>query len=63
MNSEMNKEQKHFNDTLEIIRENVARYEERAAGLQKETKELYRAVQAGETELYASWPLPEAFRR
>lgn len=52
MNSEMNKEQKHFNDTLEIIRENVARYEERAAGLQKETKELYRAVQAGETELY-----------
>lgn len=48
----MSLEQKHLDETIELIRQNVGDYEEKVKRSQKETEELYAAVSSGEVELY-----------
>lgn len=48
----MREEQEHFEGCQEIIRQNIALYEEKAEKARKETEELYAAVSSGNVELY-----------
>ncbi len=49
---EWNTEQEHFDRCRALIAQNIAVYETEAEGRHKETQELFKAVQAGDTELY-----------
>lgn len=49
---EWNTEQEHFDRCRALIAQNIAVYETEAEGRHKETQELFKAVQAGDAELY-----------
>lgn len=49
---EWKQEQAHLLNCLEMIEKNIAQYEQAVREYDIETKDLYRAVQAGETGLY-----------
>ena len=49
---EWNMELEHFHSCRLFIEKNVKKYEMQASDIQKETEELYREVNSGNTELY-----------
>ena len=51
-NMEMQLEEQHFTACMDIIRDNIECYEDKLETQQKETSELFRAVQGGDVELY-----------
>ena len=53
MEQEWQEEQRHFDRTMEMLRQNAAEYRAREKKLKQESDELYAAVtKGGETELY-----------
>lgn len=45
-------EQKHFDQCRQVIRQNIAYYQDRADQMKRETESLYAAVTSGNVELY-----------
>ncbi len=50
---ELRLEQGHLQGCLQIVRENIQRYEQAIGSYEAEIRDLYRAVQGGETSLYS----------
>ena len=48
----MEQEQKHFQECLDVVRENIRHYKQKVEEGKKETEELYAAFTSGDTELY-----------
>lgn len=49
---DMRQEQLHFQECLDIISQNVARYEQEYEQRHAQVQELYKAVNSGDVELY-----------
>ena len=49
---DMRQEQLHFQECLDIISRNVARYEQEYEQRHAQVQELYKAVNSGDVELY-----------